>query len=70
MSRALFLKLKLHLLDYPQGLWGRMNKEQLRGLWKEIGSKNTGRTLEAALQAIIKYYVVDDMEKGIETNYL
>ena len=66
MRTALFLKDKLHLWDQPQELWGRINQEQLGGLWKEIGAKHLVRILEVALQAIKKAYGGDEPAEGME----
>ena len=49
VGRPLFLKDELHLWDYLQELWRKMNQEQMRGLWKEIGAKYPGRNLKAEI---------------------
>ena len=37
VRRPLLIKEKFHMWDYPQKIWGRINPDQLGGLWKAIG---------------------------------
>ena len=40
--RPLMINKKFHMWDYTQGLWGRINQDQLGVIWKDISMQTLG----------------------------